>query len=126
MIVWCALLAHGFFEENDKAIIVTSEHYIQIIEVFFLKLEEMDVKVMWFQQNGTMAHTAQISVTLLYKNFPERLISLRGDLQWPVCSLDLVPCDYFVWGGLKSVGKLKNNIHAATSNIDTYMLDKVD
>ena len=30
------------------------------------------------------------------------LISLRGDIGWPARSPDLNPCDYFLWGYLKS------------------------
>ena len=30
------------------------------------------------------------------------LISLRGDIGWPARSPDLSPCDYFLWGYVKS------------------------
>ena len=33
--------------------------------------------------------------------FPGRLISLRGDVEWPARSPDLSPCDFFLWGYLK-------------------------
>ena len=33
--------------------------------------------------------------------FPGRLISLRGDVEWPARSPDLSPCDVFLWGYLK-------------------------
>jgi len=33
--------------------------------------------------------------------FPGRLISLRGDMEWPARSPDLSQCDVFLWGYLK-------------------------
>ena len=33
--------------------------------------------------------------------FPRRLISLRGDVEWPARSPDLSLCDVFLWGYLK-------------------------
>ena len=33
--------------------------------------------------------------------FPGRLITLRGDVEWPARSPDLSPCDVFLWGYLK-------------------------
>ena len=33
--------------------------------------------------------------------FPGRLISLRGDVEWPARSPDLSPCGFFLWGYLK-------------------------
>jgi hypothetical protein len=34
--------------------------------------------------------------------FPERFISLRGELPWPTSSPDLSVCDYFLSGYLKA------------------------
>ncbi|KAL1509836.1 hypothetical protein ABEB36_004513 [Hypothenemus hampei] len=64
-----------------------------------------------------------------------RLISLRGDLQWPARSPDLAPCDFFLWGYLKSLvyndrprtlPHLKNNIRQAIANIPIDMLERVE
>uniref|UniRef100_A0A2S2QCG2 Uncharacterized protein n=1 Tax=Sipha flava TaxID=143950 RepID=A0A2S2QCG2_9HEMI len=72
-------------------------------------------------------------MNVLREHFPERLISLRGDLQWPARSPDLAPCDFFPWGYLKSLvytdrprtlRHLKNNIRAAIAVISTDMLEK--
>lgn len=139
--VWCALSRTGiigpwFFEENDRAVTVTSERYIQMIQEFFLpKLDELGVRNVWFQQDGATAHTARASMALLREHFPQRLISLRGDLQWPARSPDLAPCDYFLWGYLKSLvytnrprtlAELKNNIRVAIADIGPDMLEKVE
>jgi len=107
-----------------------------MIKNFFLpKLEKMNAGEVWFQQDGAMAHTARRSMNLLREHFPERLISLRGDLQWPAQLPDLAPCDFFLWGYIKSLmytdrpkilRHLKNNIRVAIADIGTDMLEKVD
>lgn len=139
--VWCALsrvriIGPWFFEENERAVSVTSDRYVEMIQEFFLPtLNEMDVGDVWFQQDGATAHTARISMTLLRQHFQERLISLRGDLHWPARSPDLAPCDFFLWGYLKSIvyndrpttlAHLKNNIRQAIANIPVDMLEKVE
>ena len=107
--VWCALSRVGiigpwFFEENKRAVSVTSDRYVHMIQEFFLPtFNEMDVLDVWFQQDGATEHTAHVSMTVLRQHFPGRLISLRGDLQWPAQSPDLAPCDYFFMGYLKSL-----------------------
>ena len=34
--------------------------------------------------------------------FHHHVIALRHDIEWPPRSPDLTPCDYFLWGYLKS------------------------
>jgi len=67
------------------------------------KLEEFDdSEDLRFQQDGATAHTARRSLGILREMFPSRLISLRCDIGWPARSLDLTPCDFFLWGYLKA------------------------
>ena len=42
-----------------------------------------------------------VNIGALLLLFPGRLISLRGDVEWPARSPDLSPCDVFLWGYLK-------------------------
>jgi len=49
----------------------------------------------------TGEHRAVLLLLLLLLLFPGRLISLRGDVEWPARSPDLSPCDVFFWGYLK-------------------------
>ena len=39
---------------------------------------------------------------ILREMFPGHLISLHGDISWSICSPDLNPCKFFLWGYLKS------------------------
>jgi hypothetical protein len=66
------------------------------------EMEEMNVADVWFQQDGATAHTARRSTQVLREIFPGKMISLLGDFGWPAHSPDLVPCDFFLWGYLKS------------------------
>ena len=56
----------------------------------------------WFQQDGATSHSSQRSLGILRDMFPGHLVSLRGDIGWPPCSPDLTPCDFFLWGHIKS------------------------
>ena len=39
---------------------------------------------------------------VLREMFPGHVISLRGDVGWPARSPDFAPCDFFLWGYLKT------------------------
>lgn len=109
--VWCAISKFGvigpyFFEEDGHTVTVTAQRYVSMLEDFFEPelnrlMDEHDFGDIWFQQDGATAHTAQISMRKLRQMFPERLVSLRGDLGWPARSPDLSICDFFLWGYLK-------------------------
>ena len=83
----------------------------------------------------SVAHKSRISMNFLRQAFPGRLISLRGDLNWPARSPDLAPCDFFLWGYLKSqvynnrprtLEDLQNNIRTQIVNIPRDMLERVE
>lgn len=105
--VWCAVGDFGvigpyFFEAEGITVTVNSDRYVHMLETFLRpKLEEIDAEDVWFQQDGATAHTSRRSLGVLREMFPDRLISLRGDLGWPARSPDLSPCDFFLWGYLK-------------------------
>ncbi|KAG5323085.1 TC3A transposase, partial [Pseudoatta argentina] len=138
--VWCAISSAGiigpwFFEENEVAVTVNSDRYLNMLqEFFFPRLNELDLGDIWFQQDGATAHTSRASMAVLREHFPERLISIRGDLEWQARSPDLTPCDFFLWGFLKSrvyvnrpstLQDLKTNIQEEIANITPAMLARV-
>jgi len=49
-----------------------------------------------FQQDDAMAHTEVISMAALRRLFPQRVISLYGDVSWPPPSLDLTAPNFFM------------------------------
>ncbi|QQP34944.1 Transposable element Tc3 transposase, partial [Caligus rogercresseyi] len=138
--VWCATSSTGivgpwFFEKNEVTVTVNSERYVNMLEEFFLpRINELDQGDIWFQQVGATAHTSRASMAVLREQFPERLISIRGDLEWPARSPDLSPCDFYLWGYLKSrvyvnrprsLPDLKANIREEIANIPADTLVRV-
>ena len=88
----------------------------------------------WFQQDGATCHTADLTLRLLQKKFPGRVVSKRGDIEWPPRSPDLTPPDFFLWGFLKSkvyankpktINDLKSNIRSEMAAISAEMLARV-
>jgi len=67
---------------------------------------------------------------VLREMFPGKLISLRGDVGWPAHSPDLAPCDFFLWGYLKSkvythLQALKDATHREIAAIPPAMTERV-
>jgi len=110
IIFWCGVVSFGvigpyFFEdEAGRAVTINSARYTQMLRTFLEPdLQRLDVETqnLWFQQDGTTAHSARTAVRVLKEMFPTRVISRRGNIEWPARSPDLNACDFF-WGYLKS------------------------
>ena len=114
---------------------VTGARYRSMISNFLLdELECMDVENMWFQQDGATSHTATETIELLRETFEDRIISRRGDVNWPPRSCDLTPLDFFLWGYLKekvyannpeTIDDLKLNIIDAIQGIEVNLCKNV-
>ena len=110
--VWCAMGSFGvgspyFFEEEGATVTVTSDRYCEMLERFLRPkvaqlLADYEPDDVWFQQDGATSHTSRRSLGILQNMFPSHVISLRGDIGWPPRSPDLNPCDFFLWGYVKS------------------------
>ena len=107
--VWCAISSLGiigpyFFEDEDgHAVTVNSDRYVHMLNNFFLPaIENYRNEHTTFQQDGATCHTSRVSMDLLRRSFPTRLVSKYGDISWPPRSPDLTLCDNFLWGYLKS------------------------
>ena len=109
MTVWCAVAELGiwglyFFLEDNVTVTVNSDQYCEMLETFLRPKLNMldDMDNVWFQQDGATAHTSRRAMGILREMFPGHLTSLRGDIGWPARLPDLNPCDFFLWGYLKS------------------------
>ena len=87
-----------------------------------------------FQQDGATSHTARMSMNAVKALFPNRVVSRNGDIPWPPRSPDLTPCDYFLWGYLKTkvfetkprtIADLKQWIQDEVAAIPVEMLQEV-
>ncbi|KAJ4434071.1 hypothetical protein ANN_16390 [Periplaneta americana] len=97
VVVWCGVASFGiigpyFFEDGEeRAVTVTSQHYINMLQAFLApELRQGGIAdVTWFQQDGATAHTSRASMGELREMFGARVISHRGDVQWPPRSPNL-------------------------------------
>ena len=83
---------------------VNVDHYVEMLQNFFTpQLTRFPVNEnMLFQQDGATSHTARMSMNTVNALFPNRVVSRNGDIPWPPRSPDLTPCNYFLWGYLKT------------------------
>ena len=125
-----------FFEEDNVTVTVNSDRYCEMLETFLRPKLNMlqDMGNVWFQQNGATAHTSRRAMGILREMFPGHLISLRGDIGWPASLPDLNPCDFFLWGYLKtkmyikrpgSIEQLKDAIRQESTAIPHEMTRQV-
>ena len=107
VIVWCGVASFGvigtyFFEdEAGRAVTVNSGRYTEMLRTFLeLELQRLHVEnqTLLFHPDGATAHTARTAMQVLSEMFPARLISRRGNIEWPERSLDLNACNFLLWG----------------------------
>ena len=86
------------------------------------------------EQDGTTAHTARASLSVLREMFPQHVISCGGNVPWPARSPDLSVGDYFLWVYLKSrifiskprtIAELKQSIKVEIVGIMEQMTHRV-
>ena len=89
---------------------------MEIFNTFVNQLEDEELPIGYFQQDGATSHTSQASMAEIQSFCGDRVIS-KG--LWPSRSPDLKPPDYFIWGYLK--GRVYQNkprtIDALKANI---------
>lgn len=129
--VWCGLWSQGvigpyFFEDDDgAAVTVNGNRYRNMLEQLFrTDFAAMDLRDIWFQQDGATPHTATATIDLLHTQFPGRVISKNGDCNWPPRSCDLTPLDFFLWGYLK--GKVYANAPATIQELKNSIIHEIE
>jgi len=89
---------------------------MEIFNTFANQLDNEELSVGYFQQDGATSHTSHASMAEIQSFFGDRVIS-KG--LWPPHSPDLTQPDYFLWGYLK--GRVYQNkpqtIDALKANI---------
>ena len=141
MTIRCAVAEFGiwgpyFFEENNVPVTVNSDRYCEMLETFLRPKLNMlhDMDNVWFQQDRTTANTSRRAMGILREMFPGHLISLRSDIGWPARSPNLNPCNFFLWGYIKSricsncpqsIEQLKNAICLEITAISHEMIRRV-
>jgi hypothetical protein len=134
-IVWCGIWDCGiigpfFFDET-----INAERYVTMLQNQFLP--EVSTLPRYnrilFQQDGAPPHYAKITRNFLDEHFNNRWIGRCGPIRWPPRSPDITPCDFFLWGYLKSqvyqepvhsIDDLKDRISNACASISHEMISK--
>lgn len=132
--VWAAIGCHGiigpfFFESN-----INGTNYLEMLQQRFLphiqQWPTFDSLV--FMQDGAPPHWSVAVRNWLSAMFPNRWMG-RGspNLPWPPYSPDLTPCDFFLWGWVKSqvyttpianLGELQGRIQQAFTDLTLEMV----
>lgn len=129
--VWCGftakfILPPAFIEGAT----VNGERYLRILQEHMLPNLPRRKSVV-FMQDGASPHIAKPVKEFLMKKFGNDIISRHFPRQWPACSPDLNPCDFFLWGYLrenvflrhpKTLAELKDAIAVEIALIDKSLL----
>ena len=112
--VWSALCGNGellgpyFFDGN-----IDGETYFHMLNVqvvpdlnnifnFNIVGDHFYDNNVWWFQDGAPWHQRVMVRNRLRELFGNQIVSLNHDLEWPPRSPDLTPCDFFLWGYIKS------------------------
>ena len=120
-----------FFDES-----VNSDRYLAMLrDQFWPALQQNDKEHLLFMHDGAPPHWGSEVRRWLNDHFPQRWMG-RGspNMPWPPRSPDLTPCDFFMWGFIKSrvyvtrptdILDLKQRIRAAFQEITAEMRENV-
>ncbi|GBO33616.1 hypothetical protein AVEN_64562-1 [Araneus ventricosus] len=106
--VFCAIssrkLYGPFFFFSERS--VTSNVYLDMLEVWLMPQLDSDSTDYIFQQDGAPPHWNMEVRTFLKQHLPKCWIGQSGDADdvfcsWPLRSPDLTPCDFFIWSYVK-------------------------
>ena len=143
LVVWCAITPNRiigpfFFEDEEgKALTVNQHRYLAMLKRYYLpnirRHGEQDT--ITFHQDGAPPHYANLVRDWLEETFQGRVISRGFEDFWPPYSPDLNPCDFYLWGYLKSkvyrdpvpttLEELRKNIRREIRRINEDTLTKV-
>jgi transposase len=103
--VWAGIGCHGvvgpfFFEEN-----VNGTNYLEMLTLKLLPtIQQWPIfNSLIFMQDGAPPHWSTGVRNFLSAKFPNRWMGRSSpNFPWPPYSPDLTPCDFFLWGWIKS------------------------
>ena len=131
--MWAGLWSGGIIGPYFFDTTVTADNYLEMLKTFFLpRITEHADRVI-FMQDGAPPHFGKTVRDWLDETFPDRWMGRRGPIEWPPRSPDLTPCDFFLWGFLKSqvyagkpstIAELKTLIEEAINNIEQDVIDR--
>jgi len=94
--------------------------YMEIFNTFVNQLDDEELSVGYFQQDGATSHTSHARMAEIQSFFGDRVISKR---LWPPRSPHLKPPDYFLWGYLK--GRVYRNKPRTTDALKANITEEI-
>lgn len=96
------IIGYYLFEKNEIAVTLNSDCCIIMINSLLeLELRKRCISRynFWFQQDGVTAHTERTLVEAVRALFPNRVISVFGDIHWTLRLPNLSICYFFLGEG---------------------------
>ena len=94
---WGIIGPYFFKDAANRKVTGNGERYREMIYNFFLlKMQEIDLYDMWFQQDGATCHPACLTMDVLRNEFGKHFIPGPESDNWQPRSCDLTPLDFFV------------------------------
>jgi len=93
---------------------------VEIFRTFANQLDDEELSIGYFQQDGATSHTSHVSMTEIRFLFGDPVTS-KG--LCPKRSPDLTPPDYFLWGCLK--GRVYRNKPRATDALKANITEEI-
>jgi len=93
---------------------------MEIFNTFVNQLDNEELSVGYFQQDGATSHAPDTSMAEIQSFFGDRVIS-KG--LWPPRSPNLTPPDYFLWGYLK--GRVYQNKPQTIDALKTNITEEI-
>lgn len=132
VLCFCAMSSQRIYGPYFFEGTVNQHNYLNMLKEFLWpKVVREDYKKYYFQQDGAKPHVANIVQNYLKSKFGDKFLDKK---RWPPRSPDLNPCDFFLWGYLKSkvynplpknLDELKANIQREIKNIDKATRESV-
>ena len=133
VLVWCAISAEKIYGPYFFSESVNQYNYLSMLKNYFWPklIRTKESNLYYFQQDGATPHTANNVQTWLTTKFGSKFVNKK---MWPPRSPDLNPCDYYLWGYLKSkvynplpknLDELKENISNEVRKITKETLNSV-
>ena len=115
--VWCGMTPTRVIGPYLLRGTMNAERYLQMLEDYVWPIvsgwENIDELV--FMHDGAPPHFARSVRDWLDQKFPGRWLGRRGPHEWPARSLDLTPCNFFLWGWAKEEVYRAKTSHNRTS-----------
>lgn len=111
---WAAVCGNGtilgpcFFDRNvngEAYVNMLNDEIVQEMMLHFqfnLHGDSLFGDNVWWFQDGAGAHRHRIVTARLRQLFGHQVVAFDHEVEWPARSPDLTPCDFFLWGYIKS------------------------